>query len=627
MGLVQRAARQVRRGLQAIPTDINWLPVGAMLLALIPIFIRAIEYASPRGGASFWSAIPPAFASAVVCAASLSLWRLVRGYFRVAAPLTWTLLAATTSSLVSAVAAVVATGTKRIGHQPIPLFLVQATVLGTIALLGAAALFRSLDRYYYLRNELRFQQLELTDERALLEADLARFNQQVDHLVSTNARQELTDLDRQLQMLATQDNVTYEQVGAVAARLRIASQSIFRSAGHALRSLPAHTGVHPVEHRIPQNPRVTSDIGAKHRATPTLNARQLAHIASGDSLYPTEASLIGVVAVLLVGTHSGLSLLTVVAGALTWVIVVSLLARQRSRLSTSAVRSRLVSAIAIYAVAGLSASLALWILTFLTHDSPGDLTDWAALLLVWSIVIGLSVLTAFSVSDHMMRDRVQLQSVNQLMRWEILSFEVQTEAVRHHLGYLLHTDLQGMASNCATRLETTIPTDSRDTGEQIGEQTHQALRDSAARITAAERRFCEALEAPPNLAPTTLTDGFTTLVDAWAGVLSITVDVDQQSERIAADHTPVARLIIELAAEGINNASIHGAARNAHVHLYTEDRWITLAIDNDGLATTGDLDNFAESQRGEESAVHRELLRLDRDRIRLDIRLPRPPSE
>lgn len=191
-------------------------------------------------------------------------------------------------------------------------------------------------------------------------------------------------------------------------------------------------------------------------------------------------------------------------------------------------------------------------------------------LVAWAFdILVVIVLSPLVILDN---ERVKLEAKiaeeNIALEKEITIFEQRLWVFRKRWLFMLHGTVQSALTAALTRLQTFSDTDNYQSNLVRAdlERAEKALQ----KAPSAEIDFVRASEE---------------LRDAWAGVCSVTIDVDLRASRALSTNQGSAYCVNEILKEAVGNAVRHGSA-NAVLVAVTRDKddFIDVTIQNDGTA-------------------------------------------
>ena len=193
------------------------------------------------------------------------------------------------------------------------------------------------------------------------------------------------------------------------------------------------------------------------------------------------------------------------------------------------------------------------------------ITGW----LVLNFFITWTIAAMFAVQESLAETNARLtQSVDELKR-EVISTNNQLRLVQKRASRILHGPVQEAITASLLRVNT----------------SGAGLLD-ADNLEALKSRISNALDriGQPTVSTEVLNTSLADLVELWEDVVTIHIDISEQSRRYIQSDSVACSALIELIREACGNAIRHGSARNITViaSWNPTERAIELSINNDG---------------------------------------------
>ena len=193
----------------------------------------------------------------------------------------------------------------------------------------------------------------------------------------------------------------------------------------------------------------------------------------------------------------------------------------------------------------------------------------SAVVFVSIIVVAIfSLLDSFDYEARLYREMLAEQ--NEELSLEAAIFEQQLWAARRAWSNVIHGTVQAALTAALTRLNS----------ETADEQTIKLVKKDLDRAT-------QALSATP-VSNIKFAPALRDLVDSWAGICEISVDIPADLKRSISRDVRVTTCINELLKEAVSNAVRHGDARNAQVAIKSSAAGVLeVSVSNDGVPPAG----------------------------------------
>ncbi len=161
-----------------------------------------------------------------------------------------------------------------------------------------------------------------------------------------------------------------------------------------------------------------------------------------------------------------------------------------------------------------------------------------------------------------------VESVNRRLEWAVARVNARLWTDQKELSRILHNEVQGVLVATAFKMQRDL----------------EAGIDVTLDIAAVRTSVLEALNNPVAGSTPRLEDALADESERWAGVLNISLDVDDQTLAIVNDDRDARRVIMDLVHEFMVNAVKHGKARNAKMWMRPSSRGtMDISLYNDGL--------------------------------------------
>ena len=193
----------------------------------------------------------------------------------------------------------------------------------------------------------------------------------------------------------------------------------------------------------------------------------------------------------------------------------------------------------------------------------------SAVVFVSIIVVAIfSLLDSFDYEARLYREMLAEQ--NEELSLEAAIFEQQLWAARRAWSNVIHGTVQAALTAALTRLNS----------ETADEQTIKLVKKDLDRAT-------KALSDTP-VSNIKFAPALRDLVDSWAGICEISVDISAELKRSISRDVRVTTCINELLKEAVSNAVRHGDARNAQIAIQSSAAGVLeVSVSNDGVPPVG----------------------------------------